>query len=75
MGKLGTRLRNALLLFPAVLIGGTLSYHLVEGWGYFDSFYMTVITVSTVGFREVRQMSPGGRILTLGLIMVRDLDE
>jgi voltage-gated potassium channel len=70
VGKLGNRLRNALLLFPAVLVGGTLSYHLVEGWGYFDSFYMTVITVSTVGFREVRELSAGGRMLTLALIIV-----
>ena len=70
MGKIGSRLSNAVVLMVAVLAGGTMGYHVIEGWGYFDSFYMTVITVSTVGFREVRQMSDGGRMLTMAIIIM-----
>jgi voltage-gated potassium channel len=41
---------------------------LLEGWGWFDSLYMTVITMATVGFGEVHPLSPSGRILTMALI-------
>lgn len=41
---------------------------LVEGWGPWDAFYMTVITVSTVGYREVRPLSSGGEVFTVVLI-------
>ena len=70
MGKIGSRLSNAIVLMAAVLTAGTLGYHLIEGWSLFDSFYMTMITISTVGFREVERMSDGGRILTLALIIM-----
>ena len=56
-------------LMILVFIGGTLGYTLVEGWTTFQSFYMTVITVATVGFQEVETMSPGGRWFTVGLII------
>jgi voltage-gated potassium channel len=58
------------VLIAAVLTAGTVGYHLIEGWTLFDSFYMTVITISTVGFKEVRDLSPGGRLLTLGVILM-----
>ncbi len=65
--------RIRLARFALVLIGitatGTLGYMLLEGWGFVESVYMTVITVSTVGFGEVQPLSPGGRIFTTGLIM------
>ncbi len=51
-----------------VLVLGTLGYMIVEGWGLFDALYMTVITVSTVGYQEVANLSPGGRVLTLVII-------
>ncbi len=37
MGKIGSRLSNAVVLMVAVLAGGTMGDHLIEGWGYFDS--------------------------------------
>jgi voltage-gated potassium channel len=43
---------------------------LTEGWPFIDALYMTVITLSTVGYREVQQVSPGGRIFTMILIFV-----
>jgi len=41
----------------------------IEGFSFFDAFYMTVITVSTVGFKEVHEMSLAGRIFTIFLII------
>lgn len=41
----------------------------IEGFSFFDSFYMTIITISTVGFNEVHQLSDGGRFFTAFLII------
>ncbi len=57
------------MILGAVLAGGTLGYMLLEGWGLIESLYMTVITLSTVGFSEVRPLSQPGRIFTAGLIV------
>jgi voltage-gated potassium channel len=59
----------ALLLFVATLLGGTSGYSLIEGWGLWDAFYMTAITVSTVGYREVHPLSGAGQVFTVGLIV------
>src|SRR3970040_1171781 len=61
-------LRLALVLLLATLAGGTLGYMLVEGWGLWDAFYMTVITVSTIGYREVHTLSFAGQVFTVVLI-------
>jgi voltage-gated potassium channel len=53
----------------ALLAAGTLGYQLVEGWGWFDALYMTVITLTTVGFHEVHPVSAGGRVFTMVLAM------
>ena len=52
----------------AVLLAGTLGYIFIEGWTVLDSFYMAAITVTTVGFQEVRPLSPAGRVFTSLLI-------
>ena len=61
-------LRLALALFLVILVGGTAGYMLVEGWGPWDAFYMTVITVATVGYREVHTLSFRGEVFTVVLI-------
>src|SRR5205085_9270475 len=43
---------------------------LIEGMSLLDALYMTVITLSTVGFAEVQPLSPAGRIFTIALIVV-----
>ena len=53
-----------------LLLVGTGGYVVIEGWSLLDALYMTVITVSTVGFKEVLVMSPGGRLFTIFLIIV-----
>ena len=55
---------------PFVLVVlGTLGYHLIEGWSFFDSLYMTVITVTTVGYLEVHELSTEGRTFTMLLAL------
>ena len=49
---------------------GTVGYMLIEGWGAVDSFYMTFITLTTIGFSEVRPLSPAGKFFTVGLATV-----
>ena len=52
-----------------VVVVGTGGYMLIEGWGFLDALYMTVTTISTVGFKEVRELSTAGRIFTVVLIL------
>jgi voltage-gated potassium channel len=61
-------LRLALVLLLATLVGGAVGYMIVEGWGLWDAFYMTVITVATVGYREVHTLSFAGEVFTVVLI-------
>jgi voltage-gated potassium channel len=48
---------------------GAAGYMLIEHWSVLDAFYMSVITISTVGYGEVKPLSPGGRLFTIGLIV------
>ncbi len=57
-------------LIVAVLFVGTLGYVLLEHWAPIDAFYMTVITIATVGFQEVGQLSQAGRLFTILLIFL-----
>jgi voltage-gated potassium channel len=63
------RLVWAVGLVAAITVGGTLGYAFLEGWSLFDSLYMTVITVGTVGFLEVHPLDASGRVFTILLIM------
>lgn len=54
----------------AILAVGTAGYQIIEGWTWIESLYMTVITVSTVGFGELHPLSDAGRIFTTVLICV-----
>ncbi len=62
------KLQFAIMLFAGILSIGIFGYHFIEGLSFFDSFYMTVITISTVGFMEVKPLSTYGRLLTIVII-------
>jgi len=70
--KSGWGLLFLVAVFMASLLGfGTLGYRTIEsGWSLGDAFYMTVITVSTVGFTELHPLSPQGRLFTILLILL-----
>lgn len=63
------RLRFALVLIIGLIAGGTIGYHLLEGMALLDGLYMTIITLSTVGFGEVRPLSEPGKVFTIALIL------
>lgn len=62
--------RFGLVSLFVIIVVGTLGYEIIEeDWDLLDSFYMTVITISTTGFKEVKNLSTEGRILTIFLII------
>ncbi len=64
----GRQLRLAMALVAVVIGVGTAGYMLIEGWNAWDAFYMTVITVTTVGYREVHALSRAGQVFTVLLL-------
>jgi voltage-gated potassium channel len=67
-----TKTRN--LIFAAVMLFlvvsmGTAGYMILEKWNFLDSLYMTVITLTTVGFSEVNPVIDQGRILTMTILI------
>ena len=59
----------ALALLLLTVSGGIIGFMIIEHYNFLDAFYMTVITVGTVGFQEVHPLSPGGKLFTALLIM------
>lgn len=62
-------LRFSVIALLSVIGLGTLGYSLIEGWPAFEALYMTVITLATVGFREVQPLSQEGKLFTIILII------
>ncbi|MDZ7722721.1 MAG: potassium channel family protein [candidate division KSB1 bacterium] len=63
------RLFYAAGLVITLILVGTFGYIFLEQWGFLDSLYMTVITLATVGFKEVHILSDSGRIFTIFLVI------
>lgn len=53
-----------------LLFCGTSGYMAIEHWNFLDSLYMSVITLGTVGFKEVHDLSDGGKVFTMCLIVI-----
>jgi voltage-gated potassium channel len=58
---------GALLLL--VMAVGTAGYHYIEGWPWFDGFYMVVTTLTTIGYQEVHPLSHEGRVFNVFVIL------
>ena len=67
--KYFSKLYLALGLIISIIFSGTIGYMFFEGWNFFESFYMTIITVSTVGFHEEHALSFAGKMFTAFLII------
>jgi len=63
------RILWVIVLVSSLLIFGTLSFRAIEGWSYFDGFYMTLMTLTTVGYGEVHPLSFGGRVVASALML------
>jgi len=66
---LSTKIRIFIILL--VFLIGTLGFYFIEGnWTLLEAFYMTIITITTVGYGEVRPLSPNGQIFTIIFIIL-----
>lgn len=65
------KILQIIIIIVFILLFGTTGYHIVEsGYSFFDSLYMTVITVTTIGYGEIKALSTSGRIFNLILIAI-----
>jgi voltage-gated potassium channel len=62
--------RLSAILLAAVVVFGTAGYMVIEGWGFLDALYMTVISITTVGYKEVHPLSRQGELLTMVVLTV-----
>lgn len=67
--RIKARLLLTFLLIAGVCAIGATGFHFIEGWPWFDGLYMTVITMTTVGYGEIRSLSHEGRIFNIFLIL------
>jgi len=63
------RVITAAILMVAVVFFGVIGYQLIEGWNVFDSLYMTIITLTSIGYGEVNPLTTKGRVFTIFLIV------
>jgi voltage-gated potassium channel len=68
--NLRRRLTDIGLVFGTIILVGGIGYWLIEGWSWADAIYMSIITVTTVGFGEIHPLSPVGRLFTTVLIVL-----
>src|SRR5271165_3501898 len=57
------------VLLLIVMAVGTAGYHFIEGWSWFDGFYMVVTTLTTIGYQEVHPLSHAGRVFNVIIIL------
>ena len=68
MNRLTRRFLSIVLAIAATLLTGTMGFTLIEGWPPFDAFYMTLTTMTTVGYGEIHELSRAGRVFNSFLI-------
>jgi len=63
------RIIPPLIVLVIIITLAILGYTLIEHWRLLDAVYMVTITLATVGFKEVHELSDAGRLITMGLII------
>ena len=69
-GRIVRRLLLIAALLALIMCIGTAGFRLIEGYSLFDAFYMTLITITTVGYQEIHPLSHTGRIFNSFLILI-----
>jgi voltage-gated potassium channel len=69
MEEIRKRIALSAGLIILIVSFGTAGYEIIEGWDFLDSLYMTIITLTTVGFKEVHYLSSNGKLFTIILII------
>ena len=64
------RIRYALLALAAAILFGTIGFHFIEGWPFADSFYVTVQTLTTVGYGDETPRSGVGRLFAVLVMLI-----
>lgn len=64
------RLFSLLVTVAMLITAGTVFFHHVEGWSWLDSYFFTVVTLSTVGYGELVPATPMGKIGTTVFILI-----
>jgi voltage-gated potassium channel len=64
-----SRFRLPVVLLGLIILYGVAGHMLIDGWNLLDSFYMVIITISTVGYTEIHPQAAAGRIFTSTLIV------
>lgn len=62
-------LATAAIALAVVIASGVVGFMAIVGMGFVDALYMTITTISTVGFREVQPLGPAGQLFTIALIV------
>src|SRR5207245_1100355 len=57
------------MALACVLLAGTAGFHFIEGWSWFDGFYMVVTTLTTIGYQEIHPLSHAGRVFNVFVIV------
>ncbi|MBI9077729.1 MAG: potassium channel protein [Desulfatibacillum sp.] len=57
--------RTLILMSVLVILGGTVGFMIIEDWSFLDALYMTIITISTVGYKEVGDLDESGRFFVI----------
>src|SRR5258708_10578906 len=68
--RISFRIRYALLALLAAIMFGTIGFHFVEGWPLADSLYVTVQTLTTVGYGDLPPRSGTGRLFALMVMLI-----
>jgi len=63
------RLFRGVYVLVAIIVAGIIGYMIIEGWSFVDALYMTIITITTVGYEEVHPLTNAGRIFSIFLIV------